>query len=97
LSVLVTVSGTASREEFEKQFPQFVAAPHPTDQQLAQIQRTGQLPPPWGHHVLAEGISASFQMAALLAIIALLVTIFVIRVKASDVDVAAVAGALQRV
>jgi hypothetical protein len=36
-------------------------------------------------------------MAALLAIIALLVTIFVIRVKASDVDVAAVAGALQRV
>jgi hypothetical protein len=31
LSVLVTVFGTASREEFEKQFPQFVAAAHPTE------------------------------------------------------------------
>jgi EmrB/QacA subfamily drug resistance transporter len=93
LSVLVTVFGTASRNEFEKQFPQFVAAAHPTEQQLAQIQQTGQLPPPWGHHVLAEGISASFQVAAVLAIIALLVTIFVIRAKASDVEVAAVAGA----
>jgi EmrB/QacA subfamily drug resistance transporter len=93
LSILVTVFGTASRNEFEKQFPQFVAAAHPTDQQLAQIQQTGQLPPPWGHHVLAEGISSAFQLAALLAVVGLAVTIVAIRAKASDVDMSAMPGA----
>jgi EmrB/QacA subfamily drug resistance transporter len=93
LSTLVTVFGTASRNEFENQFPQFVAATHPTEQQLAQIQQTGQLPPPWGHHVLAEGISSAFQLAALLVVIALVVTIFAIRAKASDIDMAAMPGA----
>lgn len=92
LSILVTVFGTASRNEFEKQFPQFVATAHPTDQQLAQVQQTGQLPDPWGSHVLAHGISSAFQLAAVLAVIALIVTIVTIRAKPSDFDTSEMPG-----
>jgi MFS family permease len=92
LSILVTVFGTASRNEFEKQFPQFVAATHPTDEQLAHIQQSGQLPNPWGSHILAHGISSAFQVAAVLAVLALIVTIVTIRAKASDLNTAAVPG-----
>jgi EmrB/QacA subfamily drug resistance transporter len=84
LSILVTVFGTASRTEAESQVPQFLATA--TNDQKAAFAQTQQLPPPWGHEVLASGISHAFMAGAALFAVALLVALFVIRVRKQDLD-----------
>lgn len=46
LSILVTVFGTASRNEGAKQVPDFMA--HADADQMAAFKETGRLPDPWG-------------------------------------------------
>jgi MFS family permease len=82
LSILVTVFGTASRNEADKQIPDFLA--HATPEQQALFAKLKELPPPWGHEVLSTGISTAFIAAVAFVALAGLVTVFVIRVKASD-------------
>jgi EmrB/QacA subfamily drug resistance transporter len=89
LSILTTVFGTAGRNEAEKQMPKFLA--NATAGQKAEFARTHQLPAPWGHEVLAHGISTAFVPAAAMAVLALATATLVIRVRRSDLD--ALAGA----
>ncbi|MGW6155896.1 MFS transporter [Streptomyces sp. NPDC055144] len=92
LSILTTVFGTASRNEAKDQIPSFMA--QATPEQKAEFARTHQLPAPWGHHVLAEGISTAFIPAAAMALLALVVATVVIRVRKSDLEaLAGTAGA----
>ena len=84
LSILTTVFGTASRDEAEKQLPDFLANGSP--EQKAEFAKTHQLPAPWGHEVLAEGISTAFIPAAAMAVLALVTAAVVIRVRKSDLD-----------
>ncbi|MBT2414925.1 MFS transporter [Streptomyces sp. ISL-12] len=84
LSILTTVFGTASRNEAEKQMPGFLADSSP--EQKAEFARTQQLPAPWGHDVLAQGISAAFIPAAAMAVLALATAWLVIRVRKSDLE-----------
>jgi EmrB/QacA subfamily drug resistance transporter len=84
LSILVTVFGTASRTEAETQVPQFMANATPAQQ--AQFAQTGNLPAPWGHEVLAAGVSNAFVAAAALFTAAFLIALFVIRVRKEDLD-----------
>lgn len=55
-------------------------------EQKAEFAKTHQLPAPWGHQVLAEGISTAFIPAAAMALLALITTALVIRVRKSDLD-----------
>jgi EmrB/QacA subfamily drug resistance transporter len=73
LAVLVTVFGTASRNEAGVQVKSFLATASP--EQVALFQKTGRLPEPFANQVLAHGVSAAFRLAALLAIAALVVTV----------------------
>ncbi len=84
LSILITVFGTASRDEAEKQVPEFLAEGSP--EQKAEFAQTQQLPAPWGHEVLAQGISTAFIAAAAMAVLALATAWFVIRVRKSDLE-----------
>ncbi|MFE3517491.1 MFS transporter [Streptomyces sp. NPDC059166] len=84
LSILVTVFGTASRNEAEDQFPRFMAEATPAQQ--LEFRRTGELPSPWGDQVLASGVSSAFVAAAVLAVVAALIALFVIQVRASDLE-----------
>jgi EmrB/QacA subfamily drug resistance transporter len=84
LSILVTVFGTASRNEARKQLPDFLA--HATPEQKAAFAKTRTIPAPWGHDVLAHGISTAFTAAVALAALALVTAVFVIRVRKSDLD-----------
>ncbi|MFF5847496.1 MFS transporter [Streptomyces massasporeus] len=84
LSILTTVFGTATKNEAEKQLPQFMA--EGTAEQKAEFARTHQLPAPWGHEVLAHGISTAFIPAAAMAVLALATAWFVIRVRKSDLE-----------
>lgn len=84
LSILVTVFGTASRSEAEKQVPQFLARASP--EQKAEFARTRELPGSWGHEVLTQGISTAFIAAVAMAALALLTATLVIRVRKSDLD-----------
>ncbi|PZT77111.1 MULTISPECIES: MFS transporter [unclassified Streptomyces] len=84
LSILVTVFGTASRNEAEKQVPQFLA--HATSEQQAQFAKTHELPGQWGHAVLTQGISTAFLAAVAMAALALLTAVVIIRVRKSDLD-----------
>ncbi|MFI5982697.1 MFS transporter [Streptomyces sp. NPDC051555] len=84
LSILVTVFGTASRTEAEKQVPDFMA--HADPGQLAAFKETGRLPGAWGHEVLAQGISTAFIAAVAMAALALLSATLVIRVRKSDLE-----------
>ncbi|MFB8212035.1 MULTISPECIES: MFS transporter [unclassified Streptomyces] len=84
LSILVTVFGTASRNEATDQVPKFMSEATPA--QLAQFRRTGQLPSPWGDQVLASGVSTSFLAAAAFAVAAALIALFVIQVRPSDLE-----------
>ena len=85
LSILVTVFGTASRNEAREQVAQFFANASP--QLREQFQQTGQLPAPFAQNVLAHGIATAFEMAAIFALIAMLVSLVVIRTKPSDLVV----------
>ncbi|MEV7339130.1 MFS transporter [Streptomyces sp. NPDC093544] len=84
LSILTTVFGSASRDEAEKQIPDFMA--HASAEQKAEFAKTQQLPAPWGHEVLANGISTAFIPAVAMALLALATAALVIRVRKSDLD-----------
>ncbi|MFF5956352.1 MFS transporter [Streptomyces luteogriseus] len=84
LAILTTVFGTATRDEAEKQLPRFMA--EATPEQKAEFARTQQLPAPWGHEVLAQGISTAFIPAAAMAVLALATAWLVIRVRKSDLE-----------
>ncbi|MER5181945.1 MFS transporter [Streptomyces sp. NPDC002896] len=84
LSILTTVFGTASRDEVKVQLPDFMA--NGTAEQKAAFAKSGQLPPPWGHEVLAHGISTAFIPAAAMAVLALLTATLLIRVRKSDLE-----------
>jgi EmrB/QacA subfamily drug resistance transporter len=90
LSILVTVFGTASRNEATEQVGRFLA--NATPALRAQFQRTGQLPASYAHSVLAHGISMAFEFAVLFALAALVVSLVVIRTRASDLDAAAMSS-----
>ncbi|MFG3150010.1 MFS transporter [Streptomyces sp. NPDC048243] len=84
LSILTTVFGTASRDEARKQVPNFLAEASPG--QKAEFARTHQLPSPWSHDVLAQGISTAFVPAVAMGLLALIVATLVIRVRKSDLE-----------
>jgi EmrB/QacA subfamily drug resistance transporter len=84
LSILTTVFGTASRDEAEKQVQFFMA--QAGAEQKAEFARTQQLPAPWSHEVLAQGISTAFVPAVAMAVLALVTAVFVIRVRKSDLE-----------
>src|ERR687898_1180931 len=85
LSILVTVFGTASRNEATSQVGQFLA--NASSELQAQFQQTGQLPAQYAHQVLAHGISTDFQLAAVFAVLALVVSLVVIRTGPTEVEV----------
>ena len=84
LSILVTVFGTASRTEADKQLPSFMA--QATPEQKAQLARTHELPGQWGHAVLTQGIATSFIAGVAMVVLALLTAVLVIRVRKSDLE-----------
>lgn len=84
LSILVTMYGTASRNEAEKQIPDFLAQATPAER--LNFRRTGQLPAPWSDEVLTAGVSAAFVMAAIFTVLAALIAIIVIQVRPSDLE-----------
>ncbi|PSM45434.1 MFS transporter [Streptomyces dioscori] len=84
LSVLVTVFGTASRNEAADQVRAFMAEATPA--QRLRFRRTGELPSPWGDQVLTSGISHAFVIAAIFALVAALVALFVIQVRPGDLE-----------
>jgi hypothetical protein len=77
LSILVTVFGTASRNEATTLIGRFLATASPS--QRAQFQRTGALPPQVNGQILAHGISVALEFAVLFALLSLAVSILVIR------------------
>jgi hypothetical protein len=79
LSILVTVFGTASRNEAVNQVGRFLASA-PAELQ-AQFQRTGRLPAAYADQVLAHGIATAFQFAVAFALLALAVSLVVIRAR----------------
>jgi hypothetical protein len=84
LSVLVTVFGTASRNEATDQVPRFLAQATPA--QRFEFRRTGTLPAPWGDQVLTSGISGAFIAAAVFAVVAALIALLVIQVRPGDLE-----------
>jgi EmrB/QacA subfamily drug resistance transporter len=90
LSILVTVFGTASRHEAVTQVGRFLASATP--QLRSQFQQTGQLPAPYAGQVLAHGIATAFQLSVLFALLALAVSLAVIRARAAAADGAAIPG-----
>ncbi|MFD6876570.1 MULTISPECIES: MFS transporter [unclassified Streptomyces] len=82
LSILVTVFGTASRNEARGQVPAFLNTADPG--QKAAFLRTGRLPDPWGDQVLTSGVSAAFIVAALFTLVGAVIALFVIQVRPSD-------------
>ncbi|MFJ3926702.1 MFS transporter [Streptomyces sp. NPDC090022] len=84
LSILVTVFGTASRDEAKEQVPAFLAEAGPAQKLL--FARTGRLPDPWGDQVLASGVSAAFVMGSCFTLAAALIALFVIQVRSSDIE-----------
>ncbi len=81
LSILVTVFGTASRNEATEQVHRFLSTATPA--MRTEFQRTGQLPPAFAHQVLAHGISTAFEFAVLFALAALVISLVVIRATPS--------------
>ncbi|MFJ8870855.1 MFS transporter [Streptomyces sp. NPDC102473] len=92
LSILVTVFGTASRNEATDQIPRFMAEATPAQQ--LEFRRTGELPSPWGDQVLASGVSSAFVAAAVFAVVAALIAVLVIQVRSSDLERLRGGGAL---
>lgn len=84
LSILVTVFGTASRDEAGKQLPPFMAEASPAEN--AQFAATHELPGRWGHEVLTQGISTAFTAAVGMVVLALLTATLVVRVRKSDLE-----------
>ncbi|ARE74014.1 MFS transporter [Streptomyces sp. Sge12] len=84
LSILVTVYGTASRNEAKEQVPAFLSTASPV--QKAFFARTGQLPKPWGDQVLTSGITSAFVVASLFTLVGAVIALFVIQVRPSDLE-----------
>jgi EmrB/QacA subfamily drug resistance transporter len=84
LSILTTVFGSAGKDEAKKQLPKFLA--DGSAEQKETFSKTHQLPAPWGHEVLAHGISTAFIPAAAMAVLALVTAWLVIRVRKSDLE-----------
>nr|WSY56802.1 MFS transporter [Streptomyces sp. NBC_00886] len=84
LSILVTMFGTASRNEARDQIPAFLAQATPAER--IRFQRTGELPGSWGDEVLTAGVSAAFVMAAIFTVVAALIAVIVIQVRPSDLE-----------
>ncbi|MFD7553995.1 MULTISPECIES: MFS transporter [unclassified Streptomyces] len=82
LSILVTVFGTASRNEAREQAPAFLRSATPG--QLLQFKRTGQYPKPWSDQVLTSGIGTAFVVAAVFTLVGALIALLVIQVRPSD-------------
>ncbi|MEV6331111.1 MFS transporter [Streptomyces sp. NPDC051909] len=84
LSILVTVFGTASRNEADVQVPAFLAQAGPLEK--AQFAKTQQLPKPWADQVLTSGVTSGFVVAAAFAILAAIISILAIKVRPSDME-----------
>ncbi|MEU0071901.1 MFS transporter [Streptomyces sp. NPDC006332] len=84
LSILVTVFGTASTNEAEKQVPSFLSQATPAER--LRFRETHQLPSPWSDEVLTSGVSSAFVVAAIFAGIAALIALLVIQVRQSDLE-----------
>ncbi|WXH42718.1 MFS transporter [Streptomyces netropsis] len=84
LSILVTVFGTASRNEAKDQVPQFLAQATPAER--VRFEQTGQLPPPWADQVLTSGVSAAFVAAAAFTVVAAVIALLAIQVRPSDLE-----------
>ncbi|KDN77394.1 MFS transporter [Streptomyces olindensis] len=84
LSILVTMYGTASANETEKQIPAFRRQAAPDE--LLRFERTQQLPKPWSDEILTAGVSAAFIMAAVFTVVAALIALIVIQVRPSDLE-----------
>jgi EmrB/QacA subfamily drug resistance transporter len=84
LSVLVTMYGTASRDEARTQVARFLAEATPAER--LQFRRTGRLPGSWGDEVLTAGVSASFVTAACLTAAAALIALLVVQVRPFDLE-----------
>jgi EmrB/QacA subfamily drug resistance transporter len=89
LSILVTVFGTASRNESRHQIGEFMATATPAQRTAF---ATNGPPADILDKVLAHGISTAFVVGVAFSAIALVVSIVAIRAKASDVDTSAVPG-----
>ncbi|MFC5904579.1 MFS transporter [Streptomyces zhihengii] len=84
LSILVTVSGAATTRELNQQIPAFLAQASPAER--LRFERSGQLPPPWSYEVLTAGVSAAFVAAAIFAVVAAVIALFAIKVRADDLE-----------
>ncbi|WP_327416976.1 MFS transporter [Streptomyces sp. NBC_01233] len=84
LSILVTVFGTASRNEAKDQVASFLSTATPA--QLASFRRTGQVPKPWSDQILTSGISAAFIVAAVFTLVGAAIALFAIQVRPSDLE-----------
>ncbi|MFD9635417.1 MFS transporter, partial [Streptomyces violascens] len=84
LSILVTVFGTASRNEATDQVPKFLSQADPA--QRLMFRRTGRLPRPWSDQVLTSGVSTAFIVAAIFAVMAALIALLCIQVRPSDLE-----------
>jgi predicted MFS family arabinose efflux permease len=90
LSILVTVFGTASRNEATEQAGRLLATAAP--QLQAQFRQTGQLPSPYAEHVLAYGISSAFVVAVVFALLVLVVSVVTIRATLPELDASTMPG-----
>ncbi len=84
LSILVTMFGTASNNEADRQIPAFLSQATPLER--LRFERTGQLPPPYADEILTAGVSAAFIMAAIFTAIAAVIALLVIQVRPSDLE-----------
>nr|WSX49259.1 MFS transporter [Streptomyces sp. NBC_00974] len=84
LSILVTVFGTASRNEAKEQAGSFLRTSTP--EQKAYFARTKELPKPWADQILSSGVTTAFVVAAVFALIAALIALVVIQVRPSDLE-----------
>ncbi|KJS59501.1 MFS transporter [Streptomyces rubellomurinus] len=79
LSILVTVYGTASRDEARRQVGAFLR--QATPQQAADFRASGRLPAPYSSQVLVHGIADAFQLGLVFAALAVVIAVFVIKVR----------------
>jgi EmrB/QacA subfamily drug resistance transporter len=84
LSILVTLFGTAGRDEAQRQTADFLSRASAPER--LRFQRTGELPPPWAHEVLTAGVSVAFVLAAVFAVVGALIALLVIRVRPGDLE-----------
>ncbi|WP_424857002.1 MFS transporter [Streptomyces sp. SAI-170] len=84
LSILVTMFGTASGNEADKQIPLFLRQATPAER--LRFEKTGQLPPPYADEILTAGVSSAFIVAAIFTALAAVIAVLVIQVRSSDLE-----------